>query len=61
MHIVDTCTYKLVQEAYCNALNKLKEGMEDPLKETSSFINSVRAQLEELTRDSNKIKQTEPN
>ncbi|KAL6192605.1 hypothetical protein ACLB2K_033691 [Fragaria x ananassa] len=44
-------------EAYCNSLNNLKEAMENPLKEASSFIDSVQAQLEELTGDSDDSKQ----
>ncbi|XP_020409933.1 homeobox protein knotted-1-like 2 isoform X2 [Prunus persica] len=36
-------------EAYCDALNKLKEAMEDPIKETTSFITDVYAQLEDLS------------
>ncbi|KAH0990896.1 hypothetical protein GBA52_002379 [Prunus armeniaca] len=36
-------------EAYCDALNKLKEAMEDPIKETTSFITDMYAQLEDLS------------
>ncbi|KAM5566923.1 homeobox protein knotted-1-like 1 [Rosa sericea] len=37
-------------EAYCKALKKLKEAMDNPLKEASSFINSTYTQLEEITK-----------
>ncbi|XP_021821176.1 homeobox protein knotted-1-like 1 [Prunus avium] len=36
-------------EAYCDALNKLKEAIEDPIKETTSFITDMYAQLEDLS------------
>ncbi|KAJ4835809.1 hypothetical protein Tsubulata_031351 [Turnera subulata] len=37
-------------EAYCFALSKLKEAMEEPQKETAAFIKSMHLQLSELTR-----------
>ncbi|CAB4265252.1 unnamed protein product [Prunus armeniaca] len=40
-------------EAYCDALNKLKEAMEDPIKETTSFITDMYAQLEDLSASKN--------
>ncbi|XP_057996169.1 homeobox protein knotted-1-like 2 [Hevea brasiliensis] len=36
-------------EAYCLALTKLKEAMEEPQHETVAFINSMHMQLRELT------------
>ncbi|KAJ9162602.1 hypothetical protein P3X46_022362 [Hevea brasiliensis] len=36
-------------EAYCLALSKLKEAMEEPQHETIAFINSMHLQLRELT------------
>ncbi|KAF2309136.1 hypothetical protein GH714_000778 [Hevea brasiliensis] len=36
-------------EAYCLALTKLKEAMEEPQHETAAFINSMHMQLRELT------------
>ncbi|KAH7511559.1 hypothetical protein FEM48_ZijujUnG0003600 [Ziziphus jujuba var. spinosa] len=36
-------------EAYCIALNKLKEAMEKPVKETTSFIKDMYAELKGLT------------
>ncbi|KAK3001150.1 hypothetical protein RJ639_022141 [Escallonia herrerae] len=35
-------------EDYCTALNKLKEGMVQPLQETTSFINNMYVQLSEI-------------
>ncbi|KAK9278186.1 hypothetical protein L1049_027746 [Liquidambar formosana] len=37
-------------EAYCTALNKLKEAMEEPHLETMAFINSMHSQLKDLGR-----------
>ncbi|XP_012087619.2 homeobox protein knotted-1-like 1 [Jatropha curcas] len=36
-------------EAYCLALSKLKEAMEEPQHETVAFINNMHVQLRELT------------
>ncbi|KAG6753811.1 hypothetical protein POTOM_041810 [Populus tomentosa] len=41
-------------EAYCFALSKLKEAMEEPQQETVAFINSMHLQLKELTRTHSK-------
>lgn len=38
------------QEAYCSALGKLKEAMEEPHQETVAFINGMHSQLRELAR-----------
>ncbi|XP_057957487.1 homeobox protein knotted-1-like 1 [Malania oleifera] len=35
-------------EAYCGALQKLKEAVEEPQEETMAFINSMHSQLREL-------------
>lgn len=43
-----------MQEAYCFALSKLKEAMEEPQQETVAFINSMHLQLKELTRTHSK-------
>ncbi|KAH7516256.1 hypothetical protein FEM48_Zijuj10G0115900 [Ziziphus jujuba var. spinosa] len=40
-------------EAYCIALNKLKEAMEKPVKETTSFIKDMYAELKRLCVPSN--------
>lgn len=37
-----------LQEAYCATLNKLKEAIDKPFKETTSFIKDMYAQLKEL-------------
>lgn len=39
-----------MQEAYCLALNKLKEAMEEPQQNSMAFINSMHSQLRELTQ-----------
>ncbi|KAJ0048008.1 hypothetical protein Pint_16858 [Pistacia integerrima] len=36
-------------EAYCLALGKLKEAMEEPQQETLAFLNTMHSQLRELT------------
>ncbi|XP_059650742.1 homeobox protein knotted-1-like 2 [Cornus florida] len=36
-------------EVYCMALGKLKDAMEKPLQETTTFINSMYTQLNELS------------
>ncbi|KAK4844674.1 hypothetical protein QYF36_023024 [Acer negundo] len=36
-------------EAYCKALSKLKEAMEEPQQETVAFINDMHSQLRDLT------------
>ncbi|CAA2986217.1 homeobox knotted-1-like 1 [Olea europaea subsp. europaea] len=36
-------------EAYCNTLKKLKEAMEEPLKESMEFVNYMHSQLKGLT------------
>ncbi|XP_011003758.1 PREDICTED: homeobox protein knotted-1-like 12 [Populus euphratica] len=41
-------------EAYCFALSKLKEAMEEPQQETVAFINSMHLQLKELSRTHSK-------
>ena len=38
------------QEAYCSALSKLKEGMEEPQQQTIAFFNAMHSQLRELAR-----------
>lgn len=38
-----------VQEAYCSALSKLKEAMEEPQQETIAFINAMHSQLRDLS------------
>ncbi|KAL3574949.1 hypothetical protein D5086_023050 [Populus alba] len=43
-----------LKEAYCFALSKLKEAMEEPQQETVAFINSMHLQLKELTRTHSK-------
>ncbi|XP_058727338.1 protein KNATM-like [Vicia villosa] len=40
----------LFMEAYCLALNKLKEAMEEPQQNSMAFINSMHSQLRELTQ-----------
>ncbi|XP_022726053.1 homeobox protein knotted-1-like 2 [Durio zibethinus] len=40
----------LFMEAYCSALSKLKEAMEEPQQETIAFINGMHSQLRELAR-----------
>ncbi|KAJ1418360.1 hypothetical protein SESBI_15860 [Sesbania bispinosa] len=51
-------------EAYCVALSKLKEAIEEPTKEAKAFINATYAQLKELNEANNPqhliIKQQEP-
>ena len=42
-----------IQEAYCTTLKKLKEAMDKPFKETTSFINDMYAQLKELSSTNN--------
>lgn len=37
-----------MQEAYCLALRKLKEAMEEPQQKSMAFINSMHSELEEL-------------
>lgn len=39
----------IVQEAYCLALNKLKEAIEEPQMKSMAFINNMHSQLRELT------------
>ncbi|KAJ4710108.1 Homeobox protein knotted-1-like 1 [Melia azedarach] len=41
-------------EAYCFTLKKLKEALEEPLKETSSFIEEMYIQLKELCENDSK-------
>ncbi|KAL5827810.1 hypothetical protein ACOSQ3_019661 [Xanthoceras sorbifolium] len=38
-----------LKEAYCITLNKLKQAMEEPLQETTSFIDAMYIQLRELS------------
>ncbi|XVF50415.1 hypothetical protein PTKIN_Ptkin04bG0098000 [Pterospermum kingtungense] len=38
----------LFMEAYCSALCKLKEAMEEPQQETIAFINAMHSQLRDL-------------
>ncbi|WJX67177.1 Homeobox protein knotted-1-like, variant 2 [Trifolium repens] len=40
----------LFMEAYCLALNKLKEAMEEPQQNSMEFINNMHSQLRELTQ-----------
>ncbi|CAI8595048.1 unnamed protein product [Vicia faba] len=40
----------LFMEAYCLALNKLKEAMEEPQQNSMAFINNMHSQLRELTQ-----------
>ncbi|XWS60827.1 hypothetical protein CRYUN_Cryun07bG0070800 [Craigia yunnanensis] len=40
----------LFMEAYCSALSKLKEAMEEPQQETIAFFNAMHSQLRELAR-----------
>ncbi|RXH79143.1 hypothetical protein DVH24_040290 [Malus domestica] len=47
-------------EAYCNGLNKLKEAMADPMKEMTSFITAMYAQLEDLSGSKKKPLPTRP-
>ncbi|KAF9671276.1 hypothetical protein SADUNF_Sadunf12G0030500 [Salix dunnii] len=47
-------------EAYCFALSKLKEAMEEPQQETAAFINSMHLQLKELTRTHSKSTSEHP-
>ncbi|KAM1326535.1 hypothetical protein EV2_011283 [Malus domestica] len=47
-------------EAYCNGLNKLKEAMTDPMKEMTSFITAMYAQLEDLSGSKKKPLPTRP-
>jgi Zn-dependent protease with chaperone function len=37
------------KEAYCLALRKLKEAMEEPQQKSMAFINNMHSQLKELT------------
>lgn len=39
----------LMQEAYCLALGKLKEAMEEPQQTSMAFISNMHLQLKELT------------
>ncbi|XP_054790234.1 homeobox protein rough sheath 1-like [Prosopis cineraria] len=39
----------LFMEAYCMALGKLKEAMEEPQQKVMAFINKMHSQLKELT------------
>ncbi|XP_057443464.1 homeobox protein knotted-1-like 6 [Lotus japonicus] len=39
----------LFMEAYCLALNKLKEAIEEPQMKSMAFINNMHSQLRELT------------
>ena len=41
------------QEAYCMELSRLKEGMEQPIKEAASFINAMNIELKELSGPNN--------
>lgn len=41
-----------VQEAYCLALGKLKEAIEEPQQDSMVFINNMHLQLKELTANS---------
>ncbi|GKV05248.1 hypothetical protein SLEP1_g17282 [Rubroshorea leprosula] len=43
----------IFMEAYCTALSKLKEAMEEPQQETIAFISSMHSQLRELTTANN--------
>ncbi|XP_070666796.1 homeobox protein knotted-1-like 1 [Malus domestica] len=45
----DSSNLDQFMEAYCNGLNKLKEAMADPMKEMTSFITAMYAQLEDLS------------
>ncbi|XP_006469327.1 homeobox protein knotted-1-like 2 [Citrus sinensis] len=44
----------LFMEAYCAILSKLKEAIEEPVKETESFIDATYVQLRELREDAPK-------
>ncbi|KAH9794444.1 hypothetical protein WN944_011421 [Citrus x changshan-huyou] len=44
----------LFMEAYCAILSKLKEDIEEPVKETESFIDATYVQLRELREDAPK-------
>lgn len=39
----------IIQEAYCLALSKLKEAIEEPQQKSMTFINNMHSQLRELT------------
>lgn len=41
--------YEWAQEAYCFALSKLKEAMEEPQQETLAFLDAMHSQLTEVT------------
>ncbi|XP_062109826.1 homeobox protein knotted-1-like LET6 [Humulus lupulus] len=43
-------------EAYCMALRKLKEAMEEPLKDATSFISTIYSQLNDLSLPENQKK-----
>ncbi|XP_031286250.1 protein KNATM-like [Pistacia vera] len=47
-------------EAYCNMLGKLKEAIEEPLQETTSFIDAMYIQLRDL-RETHPINNSNPN
>jgi len=38
----------ILQEAYCMALSKLKEAIEEPTKETNAFIRATYHELKQL-------------
>ncbi|XP_030509270.2 homeobox protein knotted-1-like 1 [Cannabis sativa] len=40
-------------EAYCMALRKLKEAMEEPVKDATSFISTIYSQLSDLSLQEN--------
>ncbi|XP_021292292.1 homeobox protein knotted-1-like 2 [Herrania umbratica] len=48
--IVNESELDLFMEAYCSALSKLKDAMEEPHQETIAFINGMHSQLRELAR-----------
>ncbi|CAK9153616.1 unnamed protein product [Ilex paraguariensis] len=45
---VDQTELDQFMEAYCMALSKLKDAIEEPQEETMAFINSMHSQLKEL-------------
>ncbi|CAK8534306.1 unnamed protein product [Lathyrus sativus] len=50
MDMLSQSELDLFMEAYCLALNKLKEAMEEPQQNSMAFINNMHSQLRELTQ-----------
>ncbi|KAJ1438672.1 hypothetical protein SESBI_02937 [Sesbania bispinosa] len=50
----------LFMEAYCLALSKLKEAMEEPQQKSMAFINNMHSQLRELTKATTPSSPPEP-